>query len=72
LGFVTAVLDGKVLLDRIALRRTREGRLALSFPSRTDRDGRRHHVVRPLTDAARREIEAQILSSLGLAEEAAP
>lgn len=61
-----------LLVDGIALRKTTSGRLALSFPSRTARDGRRHPLVRPLDDQARREIEHEILGQLGQREEFQP
>ena len=60
-----SVTYGALVLDGIALRRTAEGRFALSFPERTDRAGRRHAIVRPADAAARQEIERQILAQLG-------
>lgn len=72
LGWLTVVVNDAILLDGVTLRRTRDGRLALSYPSRTDARGRRHHVVRPIDDAARREIERQVLERLRLAQEATP
>jgi hypothetical protein len=64
LGYL-AVSYGALLLDGITLRRTAEGRFALSFPARTDRAGRRHAYVRPADDEARRAIENTILAQLG-------
>ena len=52
------------LLDGITLRRTADGRFALSFPERTDRGGRRHAYIRPINDAARQQIERQVLKGL--------
>lgn len=72
LGWVTAVVNDAIMIDGVTLRRTQDGRLALSYPSRTDARGRRHHVVRPIDDAARREIERQVLERLGLTQEATP
>lgn len=64
------------ILDGITLRRTASGRLALSFPSRTAGDGRRHPLVRPVDDAARQAIERERLGQLGqhpdVAREATP
>ena len=56
---------GDLVLDGVTLRRTADGRFALSFPARTDRAGRRHPYVRPVDHEARRQIEAVILSELG-------
>ena len=71
LGFASFTL-GPVRLDGIAVRRTREGRLALSFPTRRDRFGRLHPIVRPVDDAARRALEAQVFSALDLKQENGP
>ncbi len=65
-GWVSCVLNGRLKLDGIAVRRTRSGRLALSFPSRKDRYGIEHFVVRPLDDAARKVMERLIFRALEL------
>jgi len=64
LGWVSLSLNGTVRLDGIAVRRTRENELTLSFPYRRDSAGRQHHIVRPLDDATHREIERQIIAAL--------
>lgn len=66
LGWIS-VEYGSLVIDNIALRRTSSGRLALSFPSRTARNGEKHAIVRPIDDRARRAIEAEILGQLGQA-----
>lgn len=71
LGFIS-VEYGSLILDSIVLRRTTEGRYALSFPARTDRSGRRHAYVRPIDDDARRAIEREILWQLGERAEFVP
>ena len=53
LGYVSCTY-GRVRLDGISLRRTRAGRLALSFPARRDADGHNHPIIRPLDDSERR------------------
>ena len=63
LGYLS-VAYGNLVLDGITLRRTADGRFALSFPARTDRGGRRHPFVRPADDEARKAIEREILSQL--------
>lgn len=72
LGYVRFVLADAVAVDGVALRRTREGRLALSFPVRHDARGRQHAVVRPIDDVSRRAIEAQVFAALNLQQETAP
>jgi DNA-binding cell septation regulator SpoVG len=58
LAFVQ-VQYGAVIID-VTARRTADGRLVLSYPERRDRMGRRHSLVRPIDDAARREIESAV------------
>ena len=72
LGWLSLDIDGLLLLDGVALRRTRNGRFALSFPAPRDGHGRRQARVRPLDDPARREIESQVLDALGYRREVAP
>jgi hypothetical protein len=64
LGWLSLDVDGLLLLDGVVLRRTRQGRLALSFPAPRDWRGRRKSRVRPLHDAARRAIEGAVLGAL--------
>jgi DNA-binding cell septation regulator SpoVG len=68
LGWIS-VEYGSLVIDNIALRRTSSGRLALSFPTRTARNGEKHAIVRPIDDRARRAVEAEILGQLGQAPE---
>jgi hypothetical protein len=68
LGFLS-IFYGDLVIDGVAVRRTAAGRLALSFPERHDRKQRKHSVVRPVDDAARRTIEAAIFGEATLASE---
>ena len=65
-GFVSATLNGRLRLGGLALRRTAAGRCRLSFPVRDDGAGRRWALVRPIDDAARRDIEKQVFAAIGL------
>ena len=65
LGYLS-VFYGDLVLDSITLRRTADGRFALSFPAKTDRGGRRHSYVRPSDDRARRSVESAIFDALGV------
>ncbi len=67
-GFVSFDLNDLVRIDGVALRRTLRGRVALAFPARRDRTGRRQKPVRPLTPELGREIERQVLRELGFDE----
>ncbi len=64
MGWITFVLNGALKIDSVTLRRTRDGRLTLSYPSRRDRRGHEHFVIAPLGDEARVEIEKQVLAAL--------
>ena len=72
LGWVTCTLNGTLRLEGMTVRKTLDGDHALSFPSRLDHAGRKHFLYRPLSDSARREIEAQVFEQLGLEQEATP
>ena len=66
LGWCSFLLNDSVRVDGVALRRTLDCRLTLSWPARTDANGRRHPLVHPIDNAARRDLEAQVLAALGL------
>lgn len=59
LGYVACRVDD-LLLDGLALRRTRGGKLTVTFPCRRDRHGRMHPLVRPVGPG----VEAAILAAL--------
>lgn len=62
-GWITLRIERHVVIDGICVRRRRNGELALTFPSRRDRAGRRHRLVCPASIATRRSIERQILQA---------
>ncbi len=59
---------GTLRLDGVALRRTLDGRLSLSFPARRHGSDRPHFYFRPVDDRARREIEHEVLKAIGIEE----
>lgn len=63
LGWIS-VEYGVLIVDNITLRRTSDGRLALSFPSRTAKNGAKHSIVRPVDDTTRVAIEREIMRQL--------
>jgi len=65
-GFVRLTLGSSVRVDGVTLRRTRDGKLALSFPKRTDGRGRQHSVVAPTGQLARDAITQQVLAAPGI------
>lgn len=64
LGYLACTLNEQLAIDGLALRRTVEGKIYVSFPVRHDRRGQEHPVVRPIDQAARASIEGQILAAL--------
>jgi DNA-binding cell septation regulator SpoVG len=64
LGYIRCSLGNALILDGITVRRTRTGRLALSFPARRDRAGIEHPIIRPTDDATRRQFEDAIFAAL--------
>ena len=69
-GWIRCVVGGGLKIDGIAVRRTALGRATVAFPERVDGKGRRHPVVHPISDAARRAVERQILGALGIGDDA--
>jgi DNA-binding cell septation regulator SpoVG len=69
LGWVACVVDDRLVLDGITLRRTASGRLALSFPERRTATGA-YPYMRPVDAPARRDIEQAIFRAI--AAEVAP
>lgn len=72
LGWVSFVIDECLLIDGVAVRRTRRGDLALSFPTRRTRDGVEHAVVRPIGQEARDAITAAVLAAIEIPSGAWP
>ncbi|MBK9387274.1 MAG: hypothetical protein IPN34_20860 [Planctomycetes bacterium] len=70
LAFLVIEVESLFRIDGVTLRLTDDGRLALSFPSRTSRRGTKHSLVRPRDQAARASIERAIFAALGIREEA--
>ena len=62
-GFLSFFV-GDLVIDNVTLRRTLDGRYTLSWPARTDRHGKKHSSIRPVSDEVRRRIERQIFAEL--------
>ena len=72
IGWINFVLNDTLLVDGVTLRRTVDGKLTLSFPERRDTRGRKHSILRPVDDDARRDIERQIFDQLCIEQGVAP
>ncbi len=64
LGWVSFELNGVLGVDGCAVRRTRDGRTMVSFPTRKASDGTRHPILRPLDGETRNRLENAILGAL--------
>lgn len=65
IGWVTIELDSLAIED-VQVRRGRDGRIYLAFPTRLGKHGDRRPLVRPLSNDARIEIERQVIDALRL------
>jgi hypothetical protein len=65
LGFIQCVVAGLLRID-CSLRRTRDGRLCLSFPIKHDSAGRQHPLVAPANGDARALLEQAIFEAISL------
>jgi DNA-binding cell septation regulator SpoVG len=66
LGFVAVTIGQTWRIDGIAVRRTLDGRVVLSFPVKRDRQGRSHPIVHPVHGIARKVITTAVLDALHL------
>lgn len=66
LAWLSVEIDGTLIVAGITLRRTVDGRHAISFPLRRDPRGNRHTLIAPVDSDARRRIESAILQQLDL------
>ena len=71
LGYVTFTVNGRLRLDGVAVCRTVEGDIALSFPARRDQAGQERFYIQPVDDATRRELEQAVFDALGIEERVA-
>ncbi len=64
LGWVRFRIGDDWQVDGVALRRTRSGRLAISYPCRLDRSKHEHPYVLPVDARVRRQVELALLAEL--------
>ena len=61
LAFASCTVGGLLRVDGLALRRTREGRVVVTYPARRSGDGLQHPFVLPLSCRVRRAIEERLV-----------
>lgn len=64
LGWLRVRFEAEIEVDGACLRRTLDGRLAVTWPQRLDGHGRPHRIVHLTSGVARRSVESQILDAL--------
>jgi DNA-binding cell septation regulator SpoVG len=63
LGWAAVQLNGALVIDGVAVRRTRQGNLVLSLPVRVERSGRKRAIVR-IEGTLRAQIEHDVIAEL--------
>lgn len=64
LGWARFTVNDAFEFDSVTIRRAANGQLLLIFPGRRDGKDRQRYYVRPLTNAVRVEVEAQVFAQL--------
>ncbi len=64
LGWVSFRVGGDLRINSVGVRVTRQGKHTLSFPCRRDRANVEHAIVSPVSAAAHRTVEEQVLGEL--------
>jgi len=68
LGYVSFALDSGLRVSGVTVRRTADGRTALSFPGRRNKRGEMRPYMRPVSRDSRAAIEAQVFAAIQLPE----
>lgn len=63
-GWASCVVDNKWRFDSMSVRRGRDGRYRLAFPTRTDANGVEHPLYLPTEPATTVAIEAAVLAEV--------
>ena len=63
-AMASCVVDGALVLNNIAIRRSGDGRLRLSYPARFSRTGTKHYFFNPINRTAKAAIDEAILARL--------
>ncbi len=61
LGWASCLVNGGLFLNDMEIRRSREGRLYVRFPTQPSRSGVRHHHFCPVNRETRAALEGAIL-----------
>lgn len=63
-GWASCLFDGWLQVDGLAVRRAADGRVLVSFPVRTDADGKKHAYFLPIAPETQAEIAAQVIAEV--------
>ena len=64
IGWASCVLNGTLLLDSIAIRRSETGEIILTFPKSKSKSGAQYPYYRPITRAAYEKIREAVISRI--------
>lgn len=68
MAWLSMVVEDCLVLDCVALRKSKDKKYSLSFPARRDGLGKVHHYFHPRNEEARLRIEKQVFSILDLTQ----
>jgi len=64
LGWISFHTGDGLVVDGLALRRSRSGEYQFAWPGKKDGNGRVRHHVRPADDVVRQALEGELLAAL--------
>lgn len=72
LGWASCVVNNALYLNNIAVRRLIDGRLVVTYPSKTSNSEQKYFYFNPITREAKRAIDDAILGRLDLGAKREP
>ena len=64
LAWASCIVAGAIKLDNIAIRRSRDGSLFLTYPAKRTASGERYHYHNPISVEAARAVQDAVLARL--------
>ena len=70
IGWASCVVNGSLYLNNIAIRKSREGKVILTFPAKKSKGDSKYFFFNPISHDAARILEEAIIDKLKLANAA--
>lgn len=64
IGWASCVINGALYLNNIAIRRTREGNIILTFPGKRSKRDQKYFFFNPISREAKEKLDQAILGKL--------